>query len=116
SIEDLRVLEGDATRPADVLFVTTIANPAWFSLVNAGSFVITEVGTSSDYKPFVRINNEAGVQELNRQMSVDENGITITESDDNRFDSIREVAHVSIDEFNNKRRIVYLTPADRSYK
>ena len=116
NIDDIVILEGDATRTSDTLFVSTVANPNWFSINNSGTFTIQAVGTSSDYRPFLRVSNEAGVAQSNRLMSVDDTGIKIIESDTNRFSSIRVVNHIAIDEFNDQRRVVYATPADRAYK
>jgi uncharacterized phage protein gp47/JayE len=116
NIEDITILEGDSARSSDTLFVSSVANPNWFNVNNTGTFVIQAVGTSSDYRPFLRVQNEVGVAETNRQMSIDPLGLKIIESEDNKFSSIRVIEHIAIDEFNDQRRVIYSTPADRAYK
>jgi hypothetical protein len=49
-------------------------------------------------------------------MDVSNTRFIITESDDNKFTSIKQIAHVAIDELNEERRVLYLTPGDRDYK
>lgn len=116
SIKDVRIFEGDSTRSGDTLFLSNIVDANWFSTQNIGTFTITQVGTSSDYKPYLRVTNDIGVAETNRLMSVDDDGLIITESDDNAFDTVRQVEHVAIDEFDDSRRVLYVTHADRAYK
>lgn len=116
NIDDIVVLEGDSTRTSDVLFISSVADPNWFHANNVGSFTITTVGTSADYRPFLRITNEVGVAQVDRLMSIDPDGVKITESETNKFSSIRVVEHIAIDEFNSERRAAYVTPADRAYK
>ncbi len=115
-IDDITILEGDSTRGSDVLFVASIADPNWFNANNTGSFSIQTVGTSNDNRPFLRVKNLVGAAETDRLLSIDPVGVKITESDDNKFSSVRVVEHIAIDEFNPQRRVVYLTPADRAYK
>jgi hypothetical protein len=56
------------------------------------------------------------MQESDVDMGVINTRFSITESEDSMFSSIRQIAHISIDEFNSNRRIVYLSGGDRSYK
>jgi hypothetical protein len=116
SIEDVRVFEGDRVQVKDSLFIMSITNSDWFNANNIGTFEITHVGTSSDYKPYVRVVNENGVGEVNRLMSVKTDGFILTEHDSNKFDSIRKVNQIVLDEFDDTKRVVYLTPSDRMYK
>lgn len=116
SIGDVQIFEGDAARSGDSLFITNIVDNNWFSTQNIGTFDIIQVGTASDYKPYVRVENSVGVAETDRLLSVDDDGFIVTESDANAFDSIRQVEHVAIDEFDDKRRVLYMTTSDRAYK
>jgi hypothetical protein len=113
---DVRVFEGDAVRINDSLFISNIVSANWFRVQNIGTFDIIQTGTSSDYKPYVRVNNNAGIAQTNALMAADPNGFVITESNDNTFSSMRKVEHVAIDQFDTRRRILYMTPSDRSYK
>ena len=116
SVDDIRILEGDSTRISDRLYVTNIINVNWFNTNNTGNFRIEAVGTYSNYKPFIRVINSVAVEESNRLMSVDVNGLIITENDANNFTSYKKVEHIVQDSFDDSRRIAYLTPADRAYK
>ncbi len=115
--DDITVYEGDATAAGDVLFVQNIVNSSWFNVNNIGSFEIIEVGTNAiTYKPFVRIMNAAGSAETNRLISVDLAGFYIVESLVNKFSSMRQISHAILDDLNEERRSIYVTPSNRSYK
>lgn len=115
--DDIIFYEGDAAATGDTLFVQNIVNTAWFSVNNIGNFVITEVGTNSTtYKPFIRVNNSSGVAETNRSISINTAGFYIIESLSNKFSSVRQISNAVIDQLNNNRRSLYLTPHNRSYK
>lgn len=114
---DIRVLEGDSLRVEDVLFISENSNNNWFNTVNSGTYTINSFGTNNtDGKVFLRVNNPAGIAQTNVQLDIQNTSFTITESDDNKFSTIRQIHYVSIDEFNNNRRLVYLTPGNRAYK
>lgn len=114
---DIRILEGDALRTNDVLFISENTNPNWFNTTNSGTYPIDTFGTNStDGKIFLRVTNPAGIAQTDVQLDIANTSFTITESDDNKFTTIRQVFNVSIDEFNDDRRIVYLTPGNRAYK
>lgn len=115
--DDLVFLEGDAAATGDTLFVQNIVNSNWFSVNNIGSFLVTEVGTNaSTYKPFIRITNAAGVGETNRLMSVNSAGFYLIESLINKFTTVRQVANAALDDLNDQRRAIYMTPPNRAYK
>jgi len=116
-IEDLQVLEGDASTVGDSLFVQNIINSNWFSVNNIGTFGVTEVGTNpTTQKPFIRINNSNGVAETNRLMSINPAGFYLIEGLTYKFYSIRQVSHIVLDDLNQDRRSIYITPSNRSYK
>ena len=115
--DDLLFLEGDAAATGDVLFVQNIVAANWFSVNNIGSFQVTEVGTNAiTYKPFVRVANPAGLSETARLMSVNPAGLYLIESDTNKFTTIRQITNVALDDLNLERRVIYMTPPNRSYK
>lgn len=117
SIDDIRVYEGDAVRVADELFVSALINTSWFNVGNQGTFDVIQYGTNStDYKPFIRVTNAIGVVETGILMSVLNTEIKVIEGTNNKFTSIKQVAHEAIDDGNNQRRKVYLTPGNRDYK
>ena len=114
---DLRFLEGDSTRIGDSIFITENTNPNWFEITNSGTFTIEAIGTNAiDGRIFLRIKNATGIAETQVSQGVASTKFSITESDANKFETIKQIAHVAIDEFNSNKRVVYLTPGNRSYK
>lgn len=114
---DIRIIEGDSVRVGDSIFITENTNPNWFSITNSGTFAIEAIGTNSlDGRVFLRIQNGAGIAETNVNQGIGSTKFAITESDSNKFRTIKKIEHVAIDEFNPDRRLVYLTPGNRSYK
>lgn len=114
---DIRFLEGDSVRVNDILFITESVNPNWFEIANSGSFTINAIGTNAvDGKVYLRVQNSAGVAENNVIQGTLNTKLSITEADSNRFSTIRQIHHIMIDEFNPDRRVVYLSPGNRSYK
>jgi uncharacterized phage protein gp47/JayE len=114
---DVRILEGDSVRIDDEMFITENINTNWFSGNNSGSFAIQDLGTNSeDGRVFLRVNNSSGMEEQGVGMFVTNTRFSITEGDSNKFTCIRQIHHVSIDETNSNRRILYLSGGDRSYK
>jgi uncharacterized phage protein gp47/JayE len=116
SINDIQVFEGDSARIDDTLFVDNIANTNWFSSVNSGSFNIVQIGSTSDCRPFVRIENSAGQSQTARQISVSPIGYFLLEGEKNTYRSMRRVEHTAIDVFNENRRQIFMVPATRAYK
>jgi uncharacterized phage protein gp47/JayE len=117
NIEDIQIFEGDSVVAGDTISIQNIINSNWFSVQNIGTFDITEVGTdSTTLKPFVRIVNAAGLVEANRLISIDTAGFYITESLANKYYSMRKVVHTAIDDLNEERRSIYVTPHNRAYK
>lgn len=115
--DDIVFLEGDAAATGDTLFVQNIVAANWFSVNNIGSFEVTEVGTNAiTYKPFVRVNNPAGLAESARLMSVNPAGLYLIESDTNKFSTVRQITNVALDDLNLERRAIYMTPPNRAYK
>jgi hypothetical protein len=117
NVDDVAFYEGDSVVVGDALSVQNIVNVNWFSVNNIGEFTISEIGTNAvTYKPFLRVANAAAVAETNRLISVNTAGFFITESLVNKFYTYRDIQHVSVDDLNDQRRSVYLTPANRAYK
>ena len=115
--DDLAVYEGDAAMVGDLLSVQNIINPAWFNVANIGNFDITSVGTDPVlYKPFVEVVNPAALAQVNASMSVNIAGFYITESDANKYYSVRQVSHVALNDINPANRDIYVVPSDHSYK
>ena len=115
-INDIQIYEGDSVRIDDALFVDNISNTNWFNSVNAGTFKITQIGSTTDCRPFVRVDNSAGLTQTNRLISVSPIGYFIIEGISNTYKSIRRVEHTTIDGSNANRRQIFLTPATRAYK
>jgi uncharacterized phage protein gp47/JayE len=117
NVSDIRVYEGDSVDVNDVLFISENTNPNWFEVTNSGTFTINAWGTdTSDGRMFLRVQNASGLAETNVQQDVENTKLSITESDDNKFSTVRQISHVAIDEFNPDRRVLYLSPGNRSYK
>jgi uncharacterized phage protein gp47/JayE len=116
STEDVQIFEGDSARIDDQLFVDNISDVNWFSTVNSGTFTVTQVGTTSDCRPFVRVSNSAGISQSARKISVSNLGYFILEGENNTYRSLRRVEHTAIDVFNENRRQIFMTPATRVYK
>lgn len=115
--DDIAIYEGDSVVAGDTLSIQNIIDSNWFSVNNIGTFDIVEIGTNATtYKPFLRVNNSSGLAETNRDLSVSLSGFYITESLINKFYSIRQIYNIAIDDVNEERRAVYLTPHSRSYK
>ena len=115
NMDDIQIFEGDSAMVGDQIFIDNLAHPDWFSSVNAGSYAVVQVGTTSDGRPFIRVNNPSGLSETSINMSVSLSGVFILEGAANRFSSIRKVEHTSINTANNRRQ-TYLSPATRVYK
>ena len=116
STEDVQIFEGDSARIDDLLFVDNIANINWFSSVNSGNFKITQIGSTADCRPFVRIANASGATQAAREIAVSPIGYYIIEGANNLYRSLRRVEHTVVDNFNESRRQIFLTPATRAYK
>jgi len=115
--EDIRIFEGDAVRTNDILFLSENTNANWFSSVNSGSFTIDTFGTNAiDGRIFLRVTNAVGIAEAGIELDIPNTLMSITEGEENKFSTIKQVHSVSIDEINEDRRLVYLTPGNRTYK
>jgi hypothetical protein len=116
NVNDIRFLEGDSVRINDSLSIDEIVHDDWFDPNNSGVFNIDKIGTDNFYRPYIQLENKSGVIQSDVLISVKTNGIIITEGTLNRFSTIKEIAHIAIDEFDKNKRIVYLTPGNRRYK
>jgi len=115
--DDITILEGDSAAIDDSIFVDNIADTAWFSTVNAGTFTVSQIGTdAATYVPFVRVNNASGFTEADRNLGVTTNGFFVIESENDKYRTIRKLEHLAIDSLNADRRTYFLTPATRIYK
>ena len=111
---DIAFFEGDSAFTADSLFIQDIVDASWFAATNVGTFEVKVLGTdATNFRPFLRVNNSAGIAETGKTLALDSTGFKLTESDSKKFSTIRKVVHVAIDDSNNSRRAVYLTPSSR---
>lgn len=114
---DITFYEGDSVRTGDSLFVDNIADSAWFSAVNTGTFEISQFATDPvTHNPIVVTSNPAGSSQLGVDLSVDTNSFFILEGPNNKYESIRLVNHTIIDQFNENRRVHYLSPPGKEGK
>jgi uncharacterized phage protein gp47/JayE len=114
---DIRIFEGDSVEISDTIFITENTNANWFEVTNSGTFTIDAWGTdATDGRIFLRVDNGAGIAEVNVDQGIASTKFAITEADTNKFTTIKKIAHVAIDEFDNTKRVVYLTPGNRAYK
>lgn len=117
NVTDIKVYEGDSVRANDSLYISESTNSNWFEVTNSGTFTVSAWGTdSNDGRLFLRVINPSGVAETNVQQNIVNTRISIIEAEENMFSTIKQIHHIAIDEFNPDRRIVYLTPGNRSYK
>jgi len=117
SIDDITFYEGDSVVIGDSLNIQNIVKLNWFSSQNIGTFEITEVGTDADTSaPYITIKNEDAVAQSGILMSVSLSGFYIVESSSSKIETQRKIEHVAIDELNPDKKILYLSPANRSYK
>jgi hypothetical protein len=116
-VRHIRIFEGDAVQINDKIFITENTNVNWFEESNSGTFTIDAFGTNvSDGRVFLRVENGAGIAETNVSQGVSSTKYVIIEADANKFSTIKQIHHIAIDEFNSDRRIVYLSPGNRSTK
>jgi hypothetical protein len=114
---DIAVYEGDSVRTSDSLFVDQIATSGWFSTPNSGTFTINQYGTDgTSYRPFLRVKNSASQNQSNRDIGISTLGFFIIEGQSNTYSSVRVVEHTAIDNFNEDRRVIFMTPSTRSDK
>lgn len=117
SSSDIIILEGDSVRTQDTLFISETANENWFNVSNTGTYTLTSVGQNpSDDRPYFRVTNNVAVDQSNVLFGVPNSQMVITENDSTPFSSVKVIDNIAVDELNPNRRIMYLTPADRSYK
>ena len=84
---------------------------------NVGTFEVQSIGTdATDFRPFLRVDNLAGIAETDKSLNLDSKGFKLTESDDKKFSTIRQIVHSAIDENDNSKRTIYMTPANRAEK
>ena len=118
STSDIKIYEGDSVQTNDTLFISESTDQNWFKAVNSGSYSIANWGTSADGRLFLEVNNPSGIAQSNVSRSLTNNStrLSIIEGSDNKMQTIKKIHHVAIDEANPDRRIVYLTPGNRTYK
>lgn len=116
-IDDMQIFEGDSVRVNDQLVIDERTDLNWFDTANSGTFAIISWGTDvTDYRPFLRVLNESGFAEADREMNDYSTGFAILEADANKFTSIRKIQHVAVDSVTDTKRTLFLTPANREYK
>lgn len=114
---DIRAYEGDSVRVNDTIFISESTNSNWFEVTNSGTYTIDTFGTdATDGRLFLRVENDSGLAEVNVQQNIINTKFSITEAEDNKFITIKQIHHIAIDEFNDDRRIIYLTPGNRAHK
>jgi uncharacterized phage protein gp47/JayE len=117
AIDDIQFFEGDAAMAGDTITIQNFVNSGWFNINNTGVFTIVGIGTDPvSFTPYVIVNNPIGIVQSGVVMSVNVNGIFITENDIDKFYSIRQIQNIVIDNLNNTQRSVYITPSSREYK
>jgi len=117
NVDDIAFYEGDSVVNSDTLFIQNIVNNNWFSPQNIGSFQVVESGTNgTTFKPFLRVTNPAGIAEASRLISVDTAGFYLIEGLNSKFYTYRQIEHAVIDDLNDQRRSLFLSPSNRSYK
>jgi hypothetical protein len=114
--DDICIYEGDSVVTNDSIVIENISTSGWFNTANSGINTIVEHGTTVDNRPFVRIKNGGCIAESGVSLYTKVDGFYVMESENNLYESYRVVNHAAINQFNNKQRVIYLTPADRSYK
>jgi uncharacterized phage protein gp47/JayE len=110
STRDIRVYNVDSVEVGDTLFIDNISNDSWYSTSNSGTFTVTGFGTDADLRPVITIDNSSAVTETDRRAGVSLIGFSVIEGENSKFESIRKVEHISIDELNPDRRRIYMTP------
>jgi hypothetical protein len=117
SVNDLIVMEGDSAFAGDTVSIQNIVNNNWFTSNNSGTFEIGEIGhRPDDLRPFVRVANSIGAAQSDVLMSIRPDGLYVTESLQNKFSSLRKIEHIALDDLDNERRSMYLSPSNRAYK
>ncbi len=114
--DDLAVYEGDSVMVGDSLYVSNQSDEGWFASGNSGTFVVDEVGITSDFRPYVQVANANGVAETGIDLSINLNGFSIKESLANKLDTIRTVVNIIPDSQDTSLNKLYLFPADHSDK
>jgi hypothetical protein len=116
-IHDISFSEGDSSVNGDTLYVSNISSPYWFTSNNSGNLPIVTVGTdAADYRIFVRVINAIGSAQSDVKNNVLNAELVTIEGSLNKFETTKVIEHIAIDEFDPDKRIVYLTPGNRSYK
>jgi len=117
SIEDIAFYEGDSAVVGDSLNVQNYINANWFNPQNTGIFEVIALGTDADTNsPFITVKNENAITESNRLMSVNVAGFYLVEGLYNKIQSYRKIEHIAVDELNSDKKILYVSPSNRSYK
>lgn len=117
NMSDIQFYEGDSVQISDNVFIDNIADSNWFNSVNSGTFNILQFGTDgTTLRPFIRVENPAGQSQTNREIGVAPLGFFILEGINYIYESIRQIEHTAIDNFNPDRRSIYMTPATKADK
>jgi len=119
--DDLQIFEGDSVVIGDSLVIDSYTNPNWFNQVNSGVRAVTGWGTKtlSDtpyLSPYLRVYNPNGIAQEDRQIGLKSDGFYVLESENNKYKSVRKIENAAINQLNFAQRVLYATPADRSYK
>ena len=115
-IDDVVIYEGDSVVAGDSLYISDITDASWFDILNSGNLTIEQWGTTSDFRPFIRVANPNAITEPGVSLSMGASNMLILEGEGNTTVLTKEITHMAIDELNGNQRIYYLTPANYSYK
>ena len=99
NVEDVQILEGDAVRANDSLFISTTISCCWFSTLNDGTFNIDAIGTNGcNFTVFLRVCNASGVAETCVSLGVTNSKLSITEGINSRFCTTLQVHRTVIND------------------
>ena len=116
AVDDLTIYSGDSVQVGDALAIDSITDASWFKPQNAGVFSITQHGTHSDFRPFLRISNSTGISQSGVLISVDPKAMSIIEGSDKKTSMIKKITNVAVDAADGNLRVVHLSPPDMGYK
>jgi uncharacterized phage protein gp47/JayE len=116
NFDDISFYEGDCVRIADTLSISPFIDDNWFDPLNDGNYTISEIGFTSSFKPYIKVENPSGVTELGVKISANPAGFYITENSENKYETYKQIVNIALDPNNADTRIVHLHPADRMEK
>lgn len=116
NVDDIVIYEGDSALVGDSLYIANQSDEGWFNPANSGVFAITEIGITSDYRPYLQVNNDEGVEQTDVDLSINVNGFVVQEGSANKLDTVRVVKNIIPDSDDETLAKIYLFPSDHSDK